>query len=77
MASDNHLFSVTCYNVTMQKQDYYSEFFEIGQQKINFRFFELCLPDIPLILCMQDTIPFYMKWIMDRNTILEMSRCSS
>ncbi len=45
MANDNHLFSVTCYNVTMQKQDYYNEFFELGQQKINFCFFELCLPD--------------------------------
>ncbi|MBD5451204.1 MAG: IS1182 family transposase [Lachnospiraceae bacterium] len=45
MANDNHLSSVTCYNVTMQKQDYYNEFFEIGQQKINFSFYELCLPD--------------------------------
>ena len=45
MANDNHLLSVTCYNVTMQKQDYYNEFFEIGQQKINFSFFELRLPD--------------------------------
>ena len=45
MANDNHLFSVTCYNVTMQKQDYYNEFFELGQQKMNFSFFELCLPD--------------------------------
>lgn len=45
MANDNHLFSVTCYNVTMLKQDYYNEFFELGQQKINFSFFELCLPD--------------------------------
>lgn len=45
MANDNHLLSVTCYNVTMQKQDYYNEFFEIGQQKINFKFFELSLPD--------------------------------
>ena len=45
MANDNHLFSVTCYNVTMQKQDYYNQFFELGQQKINFSFFELCLPD--------------------------------
>ncbi len=33
------------YNVTMQKQDYYNEFFELGQQKINFSFFKLCLPD--------------------------------
>lgn len=37
--------SVACYNVTMQKQDYYNEFFENGQQKINFSFFELCLPE--------------------------------
>jgi transposase len=29
----------------MQKQDYYNEFFELGQQKINFSFFELHLPD--------------------------------
>ena len=45
MANDNHLFSVPCYNGTMQKQDYYNEFFEIGQQKINFSFYELSLPD--------------------------------
>ena len=36
MANDNHLLSVPCYNGTMQKQDYYNEFFELGQQKINF-----------------------------------------
>lgn len=45
MANDNHLFSAPCYNGTMLKQDYYNEFFEIGQQKINFSFFELGLPD--------------------------------
>ena len=45
MANDNHLLSVTCYNVTMQKQDYYNDFFELGQQKINFNFFDLSLPD--------------------------------
>ena len=45
MANDNHLFSVPWYNGTMQKQDYYNEFFEIGQQKINFSFYELGLPD--------------------------------
>lgn len=45
MTNDNHLFSVTCYNVTMQKQDYYKEIFKFGQQKINFRFHELRLPD--------------------------------
>ena len=45
MANDNHLLSVPCYNGTMLKQDYYNEFFELGQQKINFSFFELCLLD--------------------------------
>lgn len=29
----------------MLKQDYYNEFFELGQQKINFSFYELSLPD--------------------------------
>ncbi len=45
MANDNHLFSVPCYNGTMPKQDYYNEFFDLGQQKINFSFFELHFPD--------------------------------
>ena len=45
MANDNHLFSVTCYNVTMKNHNYYNKFFELGQQKINFNFFELSLPD--------------------------------
>lgn len=45
MANDNHLFSVPCYNGTMLKQDYYNNFFDFGQQKINFSFFELHLPD--------------------------------
>ena len=29
----------------LTKQDYYNDFFELGQQKINFSFFELSLPD--------------------------------
>lgn len=45
MANNNHLFSVPCYDGTMLKQDYYNEFFELGQQKINFKFYELSLPD--------------------------------
>ena len=45
MANDSHLFSVTCYNVTMLNNKYYNEFFELGQQKINFNFYELSLPD--------------------------------
>lgn len=45
MANDNHLLSVTLYNVTMNSNKYYNEFFELGQQKINFNFYELSLPD--------------------------------
>ena len=45
MANDNHLSSVTCYNVTMINNKYYNEFFELGKQTINFSFFELGLPD--------------------------------
>ncbi len=45
MANDNHLFSVPCYNGTMLTKDYYNDFFELGQQKINFSFYELSLPD--------------------------------
>lgn len=45
MANDNHLSSVTLYNVTMISNKYYNEFFELGQQKINFNFYDLTLPD--------------------------------
>lgn len=45
MVNDNHLFPVPCYNRTMLKQNYYNEFFDLGQQKINFSFFELHFPD--------------------------------
>ena len=45
MANDNHLRSVTLYNVTMNSNKYYNEFFELGQQKINFNFYDLSLPD--------------------------------
>ena len=45
MANNNHLRSVTLYNVTMNRNNYYNEFFELGQQKINFNFYELSLPD--------------------------------
>ena len=45
MANNNHLRSVTLYNVTMNRNNYYNEFFELGQQKINFNFYELGLPD--------------------------------
>lgn len=40
MANDNRLSFVASYNVSMQKQDYYNEFFGIGQQKINYSFFD-------------------------------------
>jgi transposase len=45
VANNNHLRSVTLYNVTMNRNNYYNEFFELGQQKINFNFYELSLPD--------------------------------
>ncbi len=45
MAVFNHLLSVPCYNGTMLTKDYYNDFFEFGQQKINFNFYELALPD--------------------------------
>jgi len=45
MANDNHLSSVTLYNVTMISNNYYIEFFELGQQEINFSFFALHFPD--------------------------------
>ena len=45
MADTTTFSPVPCYNGTMLKQDYYNDFFEIGQQKINFSFFELNLPD--------------------------------
>ena len=45
MAVFNHLLSVPCYNRTMLTKDYYNDFFELGQQKINFNFYELALPD--------------------------------
>ena len=32
-------------SITTGTKDYYNDFFEIGQQNINFRFFELGLPD--------------------------------
>ena len=44
MTRKSPFFSVPWYNGTMLKQDYYNDFFEIGQQKINFSFFELSLP---------------------------------
>ena len=45
MANDSHLLSVPWYNGNMLTKDYYNDFFDIGQQKINFGFFELSLPD--------------------------------
>ena len=43
VANDNHLNSVTLYNVTTMKT-YYNEFFEKGQQKIHFDLYQLELP---------------------------------
>ena len=37
--------SITYYNVSILITDYYNDFFEFCQQKINFSFFELSLLD--------------------------------
>ena len=44
MANDNHLSSVTLYNVTTMKPSYYNDFFEKGQQKIYFDLYQIGLP---------------------------------
>ena len=67
MANDNHLLSVPCYNGTMLKQDYYNEFFELGQQKINFSFFELCLPeDDPVYTLKKSNGGFRFFWLVSQ-----------
>ena len=53
----------------MQKQDYYNEFFELGQQKINFSFFELRLPD-------DDPVYTLKKVMEDLNFSGLLARCS-
>ena len=35
MANDNHLSSVTCYNVTMLSNNYYNDFLNWGNRKID------------------------------------------
>lgn len=69
MANDNHLFSVPCYNGTMLKQDYYNDFFEIGQQKINFSFYELSLPD--------DDPVYTLKKVMEKLDFSGLLACYS
>ena len=69
MANDNHLFSVPCYNGTMQKQDYYNEFFELGQQKINFSLLELSLPD--------DDPVYTLKKVMEELDFTGLLACCS
>ena len=64
MANDNHLLSVTCYNGTMLKHDYYNEFFELGQQKINFSFFELSLPDDDPVYTLKKVME-KMEWLLE------------
>ena len=59
MANDNHLLSVTCYNVTMLNTKYYNDFFELGQQKINFSFYELSLPDDDPVYTLKKAIKAY------------------
>ena len=51
--------SVTCYNVTMLNNKYYTDFFELGQQKINFSFFELHIPDDDPLKKVMEECDFY------------------
>lgn len=44
MANDNHFFSVIVYTITTMNNTYYNEYFEIGQQKINFNLYQIGLP---------------------------------
>ena len=69
MSNDNHLFSVPCYNGTILKQDYYNDFFEIGQQKINFSFYELSLPD--------DDPVYTLKKVMEKLDFSGLLACYS
>ena len=61
--------SVTCYNVTMLKQDYYNQFFELGQQKINFSLLELSLPD--------DDPVYTLKKVMEEMDFSGLLACCS
>lgn len=45
MADHAIFLSAPCYNGTMLTKDYYNDFFDLRQPKINFSFFELHLPD--------------------------------
>lgn len=44
MANHNHLPSATVYTVTTMNTPYYNQFFEIGQQAINFNLYQIGLP---------------------------------
>ena len=52
----------------MLKQDYYNDFFEIGQQKINFSFFELSLPDDDPVYTPKNV----MEFIADNKELLTL-----
>ena len=52
----------------MISNKYYSEFFELGQQKINFSFFELHLPD--------DNLVYTLKKVMDLDFSGLLANCS-
>lgn len=52
----------------MISNKYYSEFFELEQQKINFSFFELHLPD--------DNLVYTLKKVMDLDFSGLLANCS-
>ena len=73
----------------MRKQDYYNDFFEIGQQKINFSFFELSLPDDDPVYTLKKVMDKVRKVIEENrkrkltkhkkipnNTVIEIDNCS-
>ena len=61
--------SITCYNVTMLNNKYYTDFLEFGQQKINFSFFELHIPD--------DDPVYTLKKVMEELDFSDLLACYS
>ncbi len=60
---------IPCYNGTMLTKDYYNDLFEFEQQKINFGFFELHLPD--------DDPVYTLKKVMEELDFLGLLACYS
>ena len=72
MANNNHLFSAPCYNGTMLTKDYYNNFFDIGQQKINFSFYEL----VRKVIEENRRRKLTKHKKISNNTLIEIDHCS-